>query len=197
MTQPGPTLSEQLRDKSWDGALHAFATSAIFSRRSNALDRRLKLLNFSTLAPPVAVGGIALAGIKDQGWFLLIMSVVTVPIAIASLWAVIAAWQKSEAAAVQSEVANLEIHDEYLALAERPPTDEAEFQRRFDLVATRDQAQRNRDLGENVAGREKRFGMRAALRQRGKKCVDCNLVPTSMKPTKCGVCGDFPKRWQR
>ncbi|MBF6278053.1 mobilome CxxCx(11)CxxC protein [Nocardia nova] len=197
MTSSESSPAEQLRGKAWEAALHAHGTAAIFGRRARQYQARLNVLAFLGLAPIVAVGGVALAGVSDLKWFVLIVGLLAVPVTVWSLWSLIDGWSGKLAAATQSQTTNLQIQDEYEALGERPPADITELERRFDLIAARDQSQRGRDLDQHVSQAEKRFGMRAALRQRQKECVSCNFIPRDMKPTDCGVCGDFPKRWQR
>ncbi|MFI1241482.1 mobilome CxxCx(11)CxxC protein [Nocardia salmonicida] len=197
MTAPISSLSEQLREKAWVGALRAAATAVIFGRRVRIFTRRLNLLTFLSMAPALAVGGVALGGVEDLGLIVLIFGLAAVPVGLVGLWAAVEGWSRMNTAAIQSQAANLRLRDEYVALAERGPADEAELQRLFDLLATRDQGQRDRDVEERVKDKEKTFGMRAALRERGKECASCSVKPTDMKPTDCGVCGVFPKWWRQ
>ena len=73
--------------------------------------------------------------------------------------------------------------------------DEAMIQRvtelRNEVLKTENNLRRHIDNQQNVTEKEKRFGMRAALRQYQKQCSACKKVPTTMKPTSCGVCGNF------
>ena len=155
-------------------------------------------LTFAGIAIPAVVGGIAAGGIPLP-WLLpvalVVAAVLGVAQLVASIWALAADWSGSFAQATQSMTANQQLTDAYKRLAENPPDDLTQFQRELGLVRAQDLAQQDRDRLEQVVGAEERMGLRAALRERRQACTACNVVPTSMKPTECEVCGDFPKKW--
>ncbi len=155
-------------------------------------------LTFAGIAIPAVVGAIAAAGIPVPRLLpiaLVVAAILGIVQLAASIWALAADWSGSFAQATQSMTANQQLTDAYKRLAENPPSDLAQFERELELIRAQDEAQKSRDQAEQVEDDEMRMGLRAALRERGKACVACNVVPTSMKPTNCEVCGDFPKRW--
>lgn len=195
---PTPSPFELLRVTAWDRALHTYGTAYIFDARGKRLKRKMTRLTFAGIAIPAVVGGIALGGIPLP-WLLPVALVVAAALGIlqlvASIWAFAADWSGSFAQTTQSMTTNQQLTDSYKRLGESPPEDLTQFQHELALVRTQDIAQQDRDRLAQVTHTEERMGLRAALRERRQACTSCTEIPTSMTPSSCEVCGDFPKRW--
>lgn len=184
----------QLRSDSWVRALHCFGTAFLFERRAQKLQNRVQLLAFFGLVSPLTVGAAVLGyGVDSR------LVVGLVPVAalaaviqiILSLWGLSRAWSPSLAYAVESMSANRELFDAFQRLGERPPVAVSDLQVQYDLLVERDRFRTSQDDKAGISEAEKRMGMRAALRQLRKACSACGCVPTDMKATECGVCGQF------
>lgn len=184
---------DSLRSSCWEQAIHCYGTSYIFGRRAECLRRRLSWLAFLGMAVPALVGVCVLTFSFDW-WFLKvlvpILSVVGIVQFVLSLWALVARWQERHAYSVESKAANELLYEKYSALAKNPAT-LAEARVRLDLVEQDARVWRDKDSREGITDNEKRRGMRAGLRQVGRRCAGCDQVPVDMAPSDCGVCGKF------
>lgn len=182
-----------MRQQAWRAAYDAFATGYLFEKRRRNLGKRLRLNNFVHLAVPLAVGASALTfGIGVANWAAVIwiaggLGVVQV---IVSLWALNERWEERLAHASESASANHDLSRRFRTLAENPP-DLSEFARRLDVLMAENQQREQADYKQDLTDAEKREGHRATLRQFDKKCHACGEVPTSMKASKCDLCGNF------
>lgn len=182
-----------LRRECWLGALHAFGTSHVFQRRARRLNLKLRLLTYTGIALPLTVGATAVSFGFDLAVLpamLAIVSSLLVVQLLVSVWAVVAHWVEAHTYANESAIANDELARRYEALARTPPTD-AELRSEFDLLNVDNRNRTQQDMRRDITEREKRRGMRAALRQYQRACATCREVPTSMKPTDCDTCGNF------
>lgn len=181
---------DSIRKQSWDRATDAFGTAYIFERRARRLHRSLRILTFVGLLPAVVVGAFALS-------FGLIAIVVTVAAAVGiiqvvvSLWALVDQWVDKHAYAVESVAVNNRLSSRFSDLARNPPPNPQQLHREFESIKVDDEHRRDLDIRRNISEKERRRGMRAALRQFHRPCAECHKVPASMQATDCGVCGSF------
>ena len=172
--QPGPRTS--LRS-----ALEACASD---SRR----------LTFAGLVLPVAVGAVVIAygaGVPRLSLIIGIAAALGALQLVVALWSVVQGWPDSYERATRSLLANQALAQDFESLAKNPPTAVSGLRRQLELLAAKDDGQRQQDHAQDIPEREKRMGMRAALLRYDRKCAKCHIVPDNMKPTNCGVCGDF------
>jgi len=197
-SSPGPSRIDELRQEAWARALDAYGTAYIFDVRARRLKKRIKLLTFAGIATPLIVGGVAVAGLPVSGLLPVVVTVAGV-LGILQLavnaWSLTSDWSGSYAHAIQSMITNQQLTAAFKRMATHPPGDVTQFRQALDLIEVQDSAQRERDSAQQILLAETRMGMRAALFERGKECAGCSLKPTSMTPTECGVCGDFPEKW--
>lgn len=187
-----------IRNEAHTRAQHATATAYIFERRAIRLGRRLDLLTFVGVAVPLVVGAVVLAYGADFGPLRLL-----VPIALAIagvqlivfVWSVVTHWVGRYDHAVRAVVTNKSLVAGYEAIGKRAEATAAESRHELEVLKAIDAKQEESDYRQGVTEAEKRMGMHALLRQYQKVCVECDRVPTDMKPLKCGICGDYPARW--
>ncbi|WP_328813540.1 mobilome CxxCx(11)CxxC protein [Rhodococcus sp. NBC_00297] len=194
-----PQSTDFLRRKAWDRALDASGTASLFEARAGRLGGRLNALSFAGFGIPIIVGIVAAIGLPASAVdVVLIVAAALGGIQLVwSLWSLVANWSGKNSHAIQSMMTNRQLAESYTRLATQPPPDVDDLQSALDVIEARDFAQQDSDLANQITRQEKRFGMRCALFSRGKPCAGCTIVPTSLKPTDCGVCGDFPKRWAK
>ncbi|MEV5447207.1 mobilome CxxCx(11)CxxC protein, partial [Streptomyces sp. NPDC052644] len=79
-------------------------------------------------------------------------------------------------------------------LAANRSIDFESMRHRYEVLKALDTSRQAQDLNQDIDDQEKRMGMRAALRERQRKCSACLTVPTGMQPTNCDVCGNYKAR---
>ncbi|MFC8178703.1 mobilome CxxCx(11)CxxC protein [Rhodococcus sp. NPDC057297] len=190
---------DHLRRECWDRALAADGTAKLFELRARRLNSRLTALSFAGFAIPIVVGGVVAIGatVSALSIVLIVSSALGLLQLVWSLWSLISRWSEKSSHAVQSMMTNRQLAEGYSRLATAPPVSLGAFEAAYGLIEVQDSAQRNSDLSQQISQQEKRFGMHSALLGRQKACAGCTIVPRSLKPTDCGVCGDYPKRWAR
>lgn len=190
------TTTDELRADCWNEALHCFGTSYIFETRTNRLRRRLRFLTFLGVVVPSAIGAAATSFGVGSRWttaFLVIGAVVGLVQLVMSVWALSYRWEDDFAYASESQSANRVLYCRFKELATRT-SDQCEYElarRQYELIQTESSSRSGSDEKQGITEKEKRMGMRAALRQMRRPCAACELVPTSMDATNCDVCGRF------
>ncbi|WP_175420663.1 mobilome CxxCx(11)CxxC protein [Rhodococcus sp. SGAir0479] len=196
-SEASPSRIDTLRQDAWDHALHTYGTGYLFGVRARRFKKRMGRLTFAGIVIPVVVGAVAVSGIPWPGILpalVVVAGALGIPLAVVNTYALTSDWSGTYAHAVQSAAANQQLADAFRNLA-KSYTDADEFEQALKLLQAQDSAQKDRDSSQQVTPAETRMGMRAALFERGKACAVCRVVPSAMKPSECGVCGDFPKKW--
>ncbi len=184
--------TDELRQKCWDQAVEAFGTARIFERRAGGLQTKLQILAYLGFCGPLAVGLVALGfGANNLTLVLPLAAALGLLQGLVAFWALVRKWVDSYTYAVKSAAANDRLASAYSDLASTPPADQTAFRHAYDLLWVEDQQRRTSDGEQNVSEREKRYGMRAALRRFRRECVGCHQVPLTLDSTSCGVCGNF------
>jgi mobilome CxxCx(11)CxxC protein len=180
-----------LRQRSWDQAIHAFGTGYIFEQRARSFQWRTRALTFWAIGVPLAVGASVMSfGVNPRTlpYILSVAGALGLTQVVASGWSLVARWDEGLAYARESMRDNYSLSEQYRRLGQDAPRDLA---LRLELLDVADGARRNLDLIQTISGSERRMGLRAALRQFSRPCAGCGQVPTAMKPSECDVCGNF------
>ncbi|MFF3712848.1 mobilome CxxCx(11)CxxC protein [Streptomyces phaeochromogenes] len=180
------------RRKCWDSALHASGTAYVFQQRANRLKRQTDVLTWVGLAVPLLIGALVgtLGRNKLWGVVITVAAVIAAVQLVMNLWSIIKRWPEELAYSSASVNANESLAARFTALADDRPALE-ELRTQFDKLNVEDSARRDRDNEKGVTEKERRMGMRAALRKYQRQCAACRTVPTTMEPSACGVCGQF------
>jgi mobilome CxxCx(11)CxxC protein len=185
-----------IRTQCWNAALNAYATSYIFQRRARILRVRLQFITYAGFIVPMIVGLLVLA----YGDFKSLAVVISVAAAIGicqvafSLWSIIGGWVDRYSYSLTSISANDLLAAKYTRLASNPPEGLGELQSQYEVLQAEDDARQEQDYQQAIKEEEKHMGMRAALRRYQRRCAACNEIPTTMRATNCGICGDFRYR---
>ncbi len=185
-----------IRTQSWNAALNAYATSYIFQRRARILRVRLQLITYAGFVVPMIVGLLVLG----YGDFKSLAVVISVAAAIGicqvalSLWSIIGGWVDRFSYSLTSISANDLLAAKYTRLASSPPESFGGLQSQYEVLQAEDDARQEQDYQQAISEEEKHMGMRAALRKYQRRCAACDKIPTTMRATDCGVCGDFRYR---
>ncbi|MCU1615071.1 MAG: putative rane protein [Frankiales bacterium] len=192
--QAGDGRLDELRLDAWARALWAVGTAKIFEVRARALRRKIALLTYGGLAVPVMIGATVLAygvHVSFLPTLVTLAAALLIIQALVALWSLVADWPGNLERAVRSLVANEALAQRFESLGKTPSNSPEGLRQELAVVASADDVQRQQDQTLNVSEREKRMGYRAALLRYQRRCPTCDETPSSMKPSKCGVCGDF------
>jgi mobilome CxxCx(11)CxxC protein len=143
---------------------------------------------------PLSIGAIVLAFGEKSTYLpalLLVAGALGILQLIVSAVAVVYGWADGLEYSLDSAADNLFLSEEFKRLGATAPDPPASLETTAAALRARDEARRAQDAKKSVSDKELRRGHRAALRQFGKACAGCNLVPVSTKPTECKICGDF------
>lgn len=180
-----------------DSASKCFGTAYIFEQRAAPLRIAIKMLTFSSLIGPLAIGAIVIA-VGTEGKIIIsavvlasILSVIQITL---SLWALVSRWGENLAYYLESKADNYQLSDRFKNLANNTTHDESNWRKNFHVLETLGEMRAQFDHRCDISDEEKRMGMRAALRNFQRECVGCKTKPTSMESTDCAVCGRYKKR---
>ena len=181
------------RTECWNAALNSYATSYIFQRRARILKIRLQLITYTGFAVPMTVGLLVLGygDFKSLALIIVIAAAIGIAQVAFSLWSIIGGWVDGYSYALTSIAANDLLAAKYTRLASNPPEKFQDLQSECEKLQAEDNARQEQDYQQGIKEAEKRMGMRAALRKYQRRCVACNEIPSTMRPTNCGICGDF------
>lgn len=191
---------EKFRSSCWDEAVHCFGTAQIFGDRAAWYRRWLRLLTLLGITVPVVVGGVVLSfgvGNKSMPYILGTAGVLGLVQLVGSVLSLVYKWDDELAYSTEAAADNGRLADTFGNLAEHPPNKQGELKARYDILRTESRIRSEQDGKRIVSGEEKRKGMRAALRQYRRVCVQCEQVPASMEASDCAVCGRFGRQWKK
>lgn len=175
-------------------ALHAYGTAYIFEKRASSIQVKIKWLSFSGVAVPASVGAVVGSYALDEtqiGLLLFVASSVAIVQLLLSIWSLSSNWNTNLSDYLDLKNKNSSISDKYEKLGKETTLDLHLFQTRLDRLDIERAFIKQLTDRHSIKESEKRKGMRYALRKFQRACAGCNIVPTNMKSTKCGICGDF------
>lgn len=194
MAQSKDDVVDNIVDECRQEAIHNFGTGYIFEKRAHAYKFRLKALAVLGIGVPALVGIIYLTFTTQQillDWAIYLAGILGVAQVILSVWSLTSKWEDGYSYSIESKSANYSLSERFRKLAKSPPLQLPELKKEFNLLEAQNAFRSEQDDKHNITDKEKRMGMRAGLRQFDKACIHCGVVPVSMKPTKCDVCGNF------
>ncbi|OPY11275.1 MAG: hypothetical protein A4E69_02924 [Syntrophus sp. PtaB.Bin138] len=175
-----------------DAALKCHGTAYIFERRASSIRRRIKLLSFLGIAVPASVGAIIGAYSFDAEILRLILGVAAAIATIQlllTIWSIVSGWNQSLAYYLESKSVNYRLSGQYERLSTSTTLSANDFDLEYRVLEREGDIRANLDNQHDISDKEKRMGMRYGLRRFQRPCAGCNLVPTTMKATNCGICG--------
>src|ERR1043166_1210526 len=150
-----------------ESALRCFGTAYIFERRARSVRRRVRLIAFLGIAAPAALGStVALVGTKSQYaetaiWLAGIIGALQVA---ASIWSLVSSWDSDLAYDIESKSENYRLSEELEKLGKATTLTDDEFELEMQLLETQAELRAQLDSRVDVNDKEKRMGLRAALR---------------------------------
>lgn len=187
-------LHDKLRIESWNNALHTYGTAYIYNKRNRGLRNRLKWITFLGIIVPILIGAVA-TGYGIESEYLKVIILITTPISIVQLiistWSLIAKWNDTSEYYTETSISNNDLSANYVDLAKYPPPKEEDLKNELEKINIKKGQRDIQDSKYSLLEKEKREGMRYALRKFRRECVGCNETPTSMNSTECEICGKF------
>jgi len=185
---------DKIKLESSDTAFHAFGYSYIFTKRIKWYLKYINALKFFGIIVPLTGGALAI-GYEFKHGILVIAIVVAIPLTIIQLvistLSIVYKWDDELAYAFEANQDYNHLYDDYTKLYKFPSLNLNDMEKQFAVLNTKSKNRETQDSKHDITERELRMGMRYSLREHKKDCAGCNIVPTSMKSTDCGVCGNF------
>lgn len=177
-----------------DQALHAYGTAYIFERRAATLRNKLRAVAFLGIAGPASVGAIIGTYNLSPEQIRIILGVagtIAVVQLMISIWSLTSGWDRDLSDFLELKNENYELSRKYEEHGNATQLSIEQFQATFnELDKVREYVRKSSDK-HDVSEKEKRMGMRYALRKFQRPCAGCGIVPKDLKSTDCGVCGSF------
>jgi mobilome CxxCx(11)CxxC protein len=191
---PRTNATDRICTECWERSIYCWATAQIFQRRARRARRSLYFLTYVGFVVPLSIGAMVLAFGEKSSYLprlLFLAGALGVIQLIVSAVAVVYGWADGLEYSLDSSTDNLFLSEEFKRLGGTAPDPPANLEGAAAALLARDEARRAQDTKKSVSEKEMRRGHRASLRQFGKECTGCKLIPISMKPTQCPICGDF------
>lgn len=196
-----PEEGKSLRQRCWDSAFNAFSTAFVFERRSQRFHKRLQWLAFLGIGVPVLVGGLVLAYGTPSSSVAIVMpyaAALGVVQLVVSVWSLTSDWSGGLQRSSERIWVNHELAKGFADLGRTPPSDPAELQRSFDLLAAEEKVSERTDYQLHITPAENRAGYRAASRHFQRQCATCGQAAQSLQPeSDCPTCGEPARLWSR
>lgn len=183
---------EKIRQDCWDKTLDAIGYGYIYQIKIKQINFWLRISKVLGIVIPVFLGGI-LTSAYNSPEYINIAIWITSPIALFQLiLSTILTINGADENILKYSTKAAEfsvIETEFRQMARYPISDEFEYLKKFEILIEREKGIGKANL--DVTDEEKRMGMRFGLRELSRTCAGCNLIPLSMNPSKCQICGNF------
>ena len=189
---PNQSTIDTIRQDCWDKALDCIAYSYIYTKKISKLSPYLTWVKALGIIIPLLVGAIAGTYYTDPDimkWALVITSPLAIAQLVLSTLLTVTGYEDKVTKYLTKSTEYSLLQSEFELVAKYPNSDFSEYQRRYETLL-----ERERNLGrdnQDVTEKYERMGMRYGLRNYRRSCAGCGIIPTSMTPTQCPVCGNF------
>ncbi|MFA6001458.1 MAG: mobilome CxxCx(11)CxxC protein [Thermoleophilia bacterium] len=196
MSNEKDKIPNERRGECAEEALRSFGTAYIFEKRAKKIRWKVTSLTFFGIAVPASVGAvIATYNISSENLKYIVYTAGSLAFIqlLLSIWSLSSCWNQKLAYYLESKSANYRLADRFDSLGKTTLLTAHDFDTEFRVLKNEAEMRTVLDYQHDVSDREKRMGMRSALRRFQRPCPECNEVPTSMKSTNCHICGNFKK----
>jgi len=190
-------IPESLLRRCSDEALKAHGTGYIFEKRAAEIKTKLNILNFFGIIGPVALGTtIATYDLNNDAVDAVKFIAGTIGFIqiIFTTWSMIEGWGDKASSYTESKSSNYSIAKRLKDLEHNLTLSKNQFESELAVIEKEIEIRNTIDAKHDIKDEEKRMGMRYGLRKYQRPCAGCKMVPTNMKPTDCGICGDFNEK---
>lgn len=190
-------IPNELLRRCADEALKCYGTAYIFEKRASNLKTKSSYLNFLGIAGPAMLGA-TIATYNFDSSIEEVIKIVAGTIGVlqfgCTIWSMTEGWSEKISDYTESKTNNYSISKRLKQLECNTTASIFEFESELAVIEKEIEIRNGIDAKHDVTDEEKRMGMRYGLRKYQRPCAGCNIVPTEMKPTDCGVCGKFKER---
>lgn len=175
-------------------ALKSHGTAYIFEKRAAKIRLKIMVLSFLGIAGPASVGAIISTYSLDDDTTKIVLFVAgTIAIVqlLLSVWSLVSGWNDKLAYYLESKSSNYNLSSQYQKLSHNSSISKQGFNSELKILDREAELRAALDNNHDISDKEKRMGMRYGLRKYQRPCAGCNKVPTDMKSTSCGVCGNI------
>lgn len=182
-----------LRKECIDKSLQSFGYGHIFDRRTIKYSKRVNWLKIFGILVPALIGLTAIGyGFSNFLVKLIWVSgIVTMIQFTFSVFAIIFKWDEELSYSFEASQSYSSLWDRFKKLAQTPPDNYEGLNKEYDLLNTEYRLRGQQDTKHDIKEKERRIGMRYALREFQRECAACKKIPVSMDATDCPVCGNF------
>ena len=187
-------ITDKILLDSSDKSFHAFGFSYIYTKRVEKYLFYVNGIKYLGIIVPLIVGALAL-GYEYKYGILAIAIKIAIPFTvfqlILSVHSIVYKWDDELAYAFEAIEDYNYLYDEYKKLYFIPTVSYSGLYNKYNVLNSRLTSRENQDNKHKITDKELRMGMRYSLREHKKACAGCNIIPVSMKASKCDVCGNF------
>jgi len=184
-------------------AVECFAMASVLEKKTIRIDRINKTIDFMGILLPAGAGIATFSSgeiVEKLGQINIISPpIITAAIAAAFIFTLIQTLISAYSRAFKlsdnlptytnSKIANYKNAEKYYNIWSKYDEDETEYARKLEEVNALNKIQQEQDYKINLTEKEKRYGLRHALRQYNIICIKCRKVPEIKNPSNCDVCG--------
>lgn len=183
-----------IRNTCMDMSIQCFGYHYIFDKRAIRFGKYVRILQIVGIVIP-AVLATSLVNFRNVSWLSPFLDVLLAIVSIGgfglSIIALISGWDNKLSYSHEASHSYNYLHDHFLRLSKFPPSTLPLLNEQYLVLNTEYRTRTQQDSKYEVSDKERRMGMRAALREYQKKCVSCKEIPESMTATNCHICGNF------
>lgn len=188
------TDNDKMRQDCLNSAFHSFGYAYIYSLRGIYLRKKIKFNTFLGIIVPLLVGGIVSTYSTSESILQIILYVAgffsLIQLVLSAL-SLSYNWEDNYSYYLESSNDNNTLSNEFKQLYKYTPKRINELKKEKDKLDFRHKMRSDLDSKYPLKEEEKRKGMRYSLREFKRSCSSCGKIPTDMKSTTCGVCGNF------
>nr|WP_315200594.1 mobilome CxxCx(11)CxxC protein [uncultured Flavobacterium sp.] len=187
------TRIENIRIECHENKFHCYGKSYIYGERVNRYERRLRFINFIGLAVPLMFGGFVLTygGDYITNLSIYLAGPVLLIQLLLSAFALVFKWDDELAYSLEATRDHNLLSQDFKTLGQFPPVGVDELTIRYNILNEKLKSRNEQDVKHDLSNKERIKGMRWALREFSKTCINCNNIPYAMEKTNCPVCGKY------
>ena len=189
---------ENVINDAWDNSLHSFGKSYIFSKRARFYMRWIRFVTILGIIVPVTIGATA-SGYGFNSYILKETITISIPLAILqliiSVFSLVNNWSDNLTYSIEASNDYNNLSDGFKKIAKSYTKNLTELSHQYEIINTKYTSRNDQDTKYVISERERRQGMRYALREFKRQCIGCNEIPVSLESTECSVCGRYNKNF--
>lgn len=184
---------ENIRKECHQNKFHCYGKSFIYGERVNKFERRLRIISFIGIIVPLMFGGYVLTyGTNSiNGVAVYIGGGILAVQLFFSAVALVFKWDDELAYSLEATRDHNLLSQDFKTLGQFPPIGVEELSVRYNILNEKLKSRNEQDVKHDLDSKERIKGMRWALREFSRVCVNCGKIPYSMEKTDCPVCGKY------